>query len=261
MFSIFWQSVRSRLAGTLYIGLGLGLISLLFSGLFNDFKDQFGELIDVIPTAMEAVVGDMAQATTPEGWLAVELFPLFVPVSLSILGIVCGANLIGREEESGTLELLLASGNSRVKIICGKFAALLKLLAIPMFVLFLFIIAGGMFDFHPNLSHVFAACIGGWLLGATYGGVSFAVQAASGRRGLAIGVGSLLFGATYFLTIVSKLLSSWKDFEIFSPFYYFNVSDTLIIAPDWSKFAVLALTILVCLVISIFGFMRRDTNV
>lgn len=258
----FCQSVRRNYRIALFVGAGLALISLVFAATFQDFKDQLGQFINMVPAGMSAVIGDMALGNTPEGWLALELFPLFVPLSLAIVGIVLGAGLIGREEDSGTLELLLASGRSRLQIGGEKWLALAVLLAIPPAVLWLAVsLESLIFDFHPALSSVLAACVSAWLLGLAYGGISFAAQAVTGRRGLALGAGALFFGATYALTVVSKLIDSWRDFDVWSPFYYYNIPETLISGIDWAKLFVLIIVAIIGLVVALVGFRRRDTAI
>lgn len=262
MLSIYRQSLKRNYKASLFVGLGLGLIALLFAGLFNDFKDQLDPFVGMIPAGMEAVIGDMTHASTPEGWLSLELFPLFVPVSLAIIGIMFGANLIGREEEDGTLELLLASQKSRLQVAGQKFLTLVDLLFIPSAILFLAIALGSvMFNFHPNMWNVLAACVSGWLLGLTYGSVSFAAQGLTGRRGLAIALGSMVFGATYALTIVTRLLEDWKSYEVYSPMHYYNIPGSLVDGVDWASMGVLLLIVVIFSVVGLIGFRHRDTGV
>lgn len=262
MFSIYLQSVKNHYRSAIYVGLGLSLMSMMFAMLFDEMKDQLAQFTDVIPGGFEALIGDLAVATKPEGWLSVELFALFVPISMAILGIVYGSGLIGREEESGTLELLLASPQTRTQIVLQKLLALTDLLAIPMLVLFSAITLWGVvFDFRPDLLQVFAACASAWLLGLAYGSVAFAVQSVTGRRGLAVGIGTAVFAATYMLTILSKLLESWKDYGVYSPFYYYNNPEVLLNGIEWEKALVLVVIFAVLSVAAIVGFQRRDTGV
>ena len=68
------------------LGVGISVVAVLFSALFNKFSDQLSPFIDMIPPGMKAVVGDLAIGTTPEGWLSIELFPLVAMVGVVITG-------------------------------------------------------------------------------------------------------------------------------------------------------------------------------
>lgn len=262
MLAILKQSLRRNYKPPLFIGLGLGLVSFLFTGLFNDFKDQLGQFVTMLPEGMEAIIGDMALGSTPEGWLSIELFPVFVPLGISIVAIFLGSNLIGREEDSGTLELLLASNQSRFSIAIQKLLSLFMLLALPAVILFTSIAVGSaIFNFQPNMGHVLAACTSAWALGATYGVVSFAAQALTGQRGLAVGIGAAVLGLTYVLTIISRMLEDWKPYEVISPMHYYNIPGTLTDGMDWIRFAVLVWTVLIISAVALVGFRRRDTGV
>ena len=259
---MLWQTIKRNYKMPLCLGIGLSLIAVLFAALFHDFKNDIGQFIDMVPEAMSAFIGDMAIATSPEGWLALELFPLFVMVGMSVIGVVLGAGVIGREEDSGTLELLLASRRSRVTIILQKYLALAKLLAIPPLLLFIAIaLCGPIFNFHPSIPNVLTACASAWLLGLGFGSMAFAAQAVTGRRGLAIGIGSGIFLAMYALTIASKLISSWKDYDVWSLIHYYNIPGSLIDGLDAAKLFVLIFVSFIMLGIAVIGFRRRDTGV
>ncbi len=123
-----WQTVRQNYKLPLFLGIGVSVVAVLFSALFNKFSDQLSPFVNMMPAGMKAVVGDLAIGTTPEGWLSIELFPLVAMVGVVITAIILGAGVIGREEDSGTLELLLASRRTRVTIVLQKYAAIAGLL-------------------------------------------------------------------------------------------------------------------------------------
>ena len=157
---MMWQTVRQNYKLPLFLGIGVSVVAVLFSALFNKFSDQLSPFIDMMPAGMKAVVGDLAIGTTPEGWLSIELFPLVAMVGVVITAIILGAGVVGREEDSGTLELLLASRRTRVTIVLQKYAAMAGLLVIPPVLLCMTIaLIGPLFDFHPNLTHVVGACV------------------------------------------------------------------------------------------------------
>ena len=259
---MMWQTVRQNYKLPLFLGVGISVVAVLFSALFNKFSDQLSPFVSMMPAGMKAVVGDLAIGTTPEGWLSIELFPLVAMVGVVITAIILGAGVIGREEDSGTLELLLASRRTRVMIVLQKYAAMEGLLVIPPVLLCMTIaFIGPLFDFHPNLAHVVGACVSLWFLGISFGSLTFVTQAVTGRRGLAVGVGSLMFLAMYALSITAKLIESWKDYDVWSLIHYYNIPGTLMDGLDLGKLVVLIFVSLAALGVAAIGFYRRDTGV
>ena len=255
-------TVRQNYKLPLFLGIGISVVAVLFSALFNKFSDQLSPFINMMPAGMKAVVGDLAIGTTPEGWLSIELFPLVAMVGVVIVAIILGAGMIGREEDSGTLELLLASRRTRVTIVLQKYVAMAGLLVIPPVMLCMTIaLIGPLFDFHPNLTHVAGACVSLWLLGLSFGSLTFVTQAVTGRRGLAVGVGSLLFLAMYALSITAKLIESWKAYDVWSLIHYYNIPGSLMDGLDLGKLVVLIFVSLAALGVAAIGFYRRDTGV
>lgn len=261
MAAIFLNSLRLNWRSALFTGLGLAVVATLFSGLFEHFKGQLGTFVGSMPEGMSAIIGDVAAATTPEGWLGLELFPLLAPITLATLAVTLGAGLIGKEEDSGTLEMILAGKRNRLNIAWQKFLALAALTTLPAGLVFAAIWFGTLiFDFSPNLWHVAAACFSGWALGLAHGGISFAVQAATGKRGLAIAIGACLFAASYVLSVICKLIDDWKDYDVYSTMHYYNIPGTLQDGIDWARLAVLVAFVLICLMAAMLGFSRRDTG-
>ncbi len=256
------RSIKAHLKSALFVGLGFSVIGLMFAGLFDSMKHQIEEFSSITPDGVEAIVGDLMTAGTPEGWLSVELFAIFVPLGLSILGIIYGSSLIGREEDSGTLELILASPTTRTRVAIEKFLALAKLLAVPPLMLFGAIYIGSLvFPFKPDMWHILGACASGWILGLAFGAITFAVQAVTGKRGVASGVGAGLFTATWLLSIISRILDDWKDYEVYSVFYYYNNPGILVDGMDWTRIFVLVVIAIVGFAVAIIGFNRRDIGV
>lgn len=262
MFPISRITVRQNYKAPLFLGVGLGLITTLFCALFHQFSDQLTPFVKVMPSGMKAVVGDLALGTTPEGWLGIELFPLIGMVGVSVVAIIFGAKLIGKDEDAGTLELLLASRISRMRICAEKYVSLLALLALPPLIMFVVILCvGPLFDFHPNISHVFAACVSLWILGASFGSLSFAAQAITGKQSAAVAISSGIFLIMYATTITARLIDSFSGSGKWSLIYYYNVSDTLLHGIDWKKLTLLLMVCVICFVVAEIGFRKRDTNV
>lgn len=253
------QSIRANWRGPTYTGLGLGFFVLIFAAVYDQMKADISTFLDVVPAGFEAFIGDMSNASSPEGWLSIELFALFVPLALAILGITLGSKLIGREEDTGTLELLLSRPVSRHRIVVEKALALGLILMIPTILIWLGALFGRyIFPFDVNLVRVIEACLSAWLFGLVFGLLTLATQAASGRRGIAVAIGSGALGLSWITNIVAQLVSSLQDLQYASPLYYYNSSATLIDGLDLSYAGVLLAAAVICYVVVHIGFSKRD---
>lgn len=262
MNSIFARNLLDKKISTMVWSVALMIFAMIFAALFETVSGEISGFVDSLPDSFSAFVGDLSAGTTPNGWLAIELYGLFLPIILAVVGSNAGANTIGKEEDSGTLELILASPISRSRVIYQKALAI----KIQLFIIAMGAWAGAaigsmLFNFDPNLVNVFWASVSGWLLGICYSYTSLAAQAVTGKRFLALGVGSGLIAVTYFAKIVSELVNSLEFLKYISPFYYFNVQDVLTVGPDFSLMSVLVLIALAMYITAHLRFIRRDTGV
>ena len=258
-FSITYQSIRTNSKGAFFTGFGLLLMAFLFAALHDQLKADLSSLLDVIPSGMEAFIGDLSVATTPEGWLSIELFALFVPLAFAILGLALGSKMIGKEEDSGTLELLLSRPISRHHIVAEKALALGIILALPAALLWLGVFIGSLlFPFDVNLMYVAQATISAWVFGLGFGMMTFAAQATSGNRGIAVALGAGFLGLTWALNIIAELVSSLGNLKYASPLHYFNNPQTLISGLDMLYVVVLIAIALLGYVLAHIGFANRD---
>ena len=260
--SIFGKAIWDRKIGLFATSLGMFVFALLFTVLHESFAGEVTRLANMVPSEFSAFVGDISAAATPEGFLAVELYSLFLPFAVAITGIAFASKAIGREEDSGTLELLLASPISRSKIFWQKLAAIKAILFIVAFSAFVGVVLGkALFVFDVNLVNVALASLSVFLLGLVYAMASLAGQALTGKTRLGTGIGAGLLVLTYVANVVSKLLDNLESLKYFSPFYYMDISEVLNGNGELVNFAVLLGIIAIFYVIAHIGFVNRDTGV
>ena len=167
--SIFSVSLTSKWKSTLIWSISMTLLALMFAALYESFAGEIEDMAEIAPAAMEAIWGgNLDYADTPAGWLGLELYGIFLPLVLAIIGVSSGAAAIGSEEDSGTLELLLASPVGRTRIVVEKSLSVSAQLAIVgMSVWFGVALGTLLFPFEVSLTHVLAATLMGWLFGTT----------------------------------------------------------------------------------------------
>lgn len=260
--SILRKEIKDRRNSIGVVSASLAGFALLFAGMYKSVAGDLGEILGSFPAGFEAIIGDFGAISQPEGWLGIELYSLFLPFAIAIAAILYGANTIGKEEESGTLELLLASPISRSKLIIQKSLGLAVQAAIIAGSTWVGVFMGTLiFDFDVSLINVFWASFAAWLLGMLYGYFSLAVQSVKGSRSFGLAAGAGLLAATYFAQVLSELIDQLDFLKYLSPFHYFDVQAVLLNGPNVGYFAVLAACSIAFYTVAHLSFKQRDTGV
>ena len=105
MYSILRKELRFRLSSMFWWFIGMFGMALMVVAVFPSMAS---ELQGMEMPAFFQMFGPVAEIYTLEGFLSVELFGFMVPLVVCIYGVVLGSNLLGGEEDEGTLEILMA---------------------------------------------------------------------------------------------------------------------------------------------------------
>ncbi|MEZ5374585.1 MAG: ABC transporter permease subunit [Microthrixaceae bacterium] len=255
---VFAKTLADQRRGLIGWGAGVSGTVFIMSAMWPSFSDiDFDAIMAQYPKGLMEVfnVADMSNAI---GFLNAEVFSLMLPIMFAVYAIGRGARLIGAEEEDGTLEVLASMPISRRAMLVEKAGGLV----VGVTLLGVSLLAGtvassALFGLDIGLLDSVNGAVAMTLLGAEFGLAALAVSAATGRRGLAVGVVSGLAGASYLMYVAGQLLDSLKPLVKFSPFYQAISGGPL--APTLPP-TVLAMPAvgLVVFVASIPLFQRRD---
>lgn len=122
MFAEIRQTVEQNRGKIIGWSIGLALYGVMMAALYPTIQEIEGlqELIASYPEEMLAFLGNMEQIATPSGYLGTYYFE-YMTLIIGILTIGMGADLIARDEEEGTLDLILAHPISRAALFWGRF--------------------------------------------------------------------------------------------------------------------------------------------
>tara|TARA_Y100000758_G_scaffold155928_1_gene110636 strand:+ start:166 stop:960 length:795 start_codon:yes stop_codon:yes gene_type:complete len=260
IFSIY---IISRWKNILIWSVSMFILALVFTGLYDSFKGEITDMIGNAPKLMEAMIGPISEdAVTPEIWLGIELYGLLFPILLAVIAVSAGASAIGTEEESGTIELILASPISRGRVVLEKSLGIMIQLGIVSGFLWVGIATGSLlFPFDVSLTNVFFATAMGWIFGTTVAYITMSIQSLKGRKGLALGVGSGFVGLSYVMMVISGLLNGLNSLKYTSLFNYYDGRSVLINGLNETSFAVMLGLSGLFLVVSLYGFYNRDVGI
>jgi ABC-2 type transport system permease protein len=255
--SILSKSLRDYRVPMLAWGFGLALF-----------------MVAVVGTATPAVVtafisfariisflGDPYAMNTPEGYITFRYMETTLPLLLSIWPILAGARLVRGEEERGTMDVLLATSQSRARLLLSKVGALAIALLVIAVLFALGVMAGEAALGGGHVDFVRALLAGLNLSGLAFffGMVALLISQLTASRRTAAGWASGLLLLFLLLNMTGREVSgSWLPY--LSPFYYYNLNRPLLPGfPDQPLAALFLLGLSVlCLVGSTVLFVRRD---
>ncbi len=183
-----------------------------------------------------------------------------MPLGISFWPILAGARLVRGEEERGTMEVLLATPQSRTRLLLEKAGALVLALLLIAVLFALGLVAGeARLEGHADLVRALLAGLNASLLAFFFGMVALLFSQFTTSRAAAAGWTSGLLLLAMLLDSTGRLINgSWVQY--LSPFYYYNLNRPLIPSfPDQPLAALLLLGLsLLCAGTSLVLFARRD---
>lgn len=239
-----------------------GLFSMTFFTMifFPYLKNSgFDQLSMNAPKSLQGLLGDASSYKTVVGYVDQQIFALRLPMMTMIMAISIFVGIGVSDEDRGTLETLLALPVSRTKAFWHKFAAGAVLSAAACVAIYLAVIAsfpvihGSMS--YGNLAEATFAC---WLISMVFGTLTYALGAATGKRGLTIGIASGIAFITYLISSMAPAVSNLNLAQKFTPFYYYNVPTVAQHGLSIRNLAVLSGSIVIMLALSLLFFRKRD---
>jgi ABC-2 type transport system permease protein len=256
-----WALRQNRRALVLW-SIAIAAVSAMYASFYPmmDGPDM-QSLIDGMPEGLVAALG-YDRIGSPAGYLESTVYGLLGVILMMVFAITYGARVLAGVEEDGSLELEVTSGVSRRRILLERFASLAVHLAVmaAAVTIAIVLIAVGI-DMDIGTGGLLAGGLGMFLFALTVGSVTFAVGAATGRRGLATGVGAGFGVLAYLADAFAGMLDNGAWLEAVSPFSWYLSGDPLTEGIDVLGFGGLVLLAVVALGVAMTTFERRDLGV
>jgi ABC-2 type transport system permease protein len=206
-------------------------------------------------------LGDPYAMNTPEGYITFRYMETVWPILLSIWPILAGARLVRGEEERGTMDVLLATSQTRTRLLLEKVGALVIALLVIAVLYAVGVVAGeaALGGGYVDVVRALLAGLNLSLLAFFFGMVALVLsQLTTGRRAAAGWTSGLLILFVFLNMVGRELNGAWVQY--LSPVYYYNLNRPLIAGfPDQPRASLVPLGLAVlCLGGSVFLFARRD---
>jgi ABC-2 type transport system permease protein len=169
-----------------------------------------------------------------------------------------GASCIAGQDEDGTLSLAAILPISRRDVALQKVGAL-SLQALLLAVATMICVAVGRgFDLSISLTHLAGLTFGVALLGIDFGLFALAVGAATGSRGIALGVTAALAAGSYLVSSLAPVIG-WIHPVRYASLFYWSVGDQqLANGPSLLSVVVLVSVAAALTTAAVAGFRRLD---
>ena len=264
LHNVYLKALRDSRKSVLFYSIGTLALGLYITLFYPTIRDATGitDFLEDMPEVIRSLIGDAETYTTAEGFLNAEVFSFMGPLIVSVFAIVAGTAAIAGEEESHTLDQLLANPISRTSVLLQKVGTLLTGLLALMVALGIGLIAGSKIaGFDLSITGTAQALVSLYLLGATLGLLALSIGAATGRKGLAggvaAGVGVVGFLLDTFLSVVEVL----EPARFISVFYYFNNNDVILNGINAVHFVTLAGVSALVVATAVWRFEQRDVSI
>lgn len=253
--------LSSRRRSLIGYTLGLGVYVLVVVALYPAFKDSTElDSLTADSPGVAALFGISGSLTSSSGWIDANVYANFFPLVILLVTIGYGAACLAGQEKDGHLELVMSLPFSRRTVTVQKMVALVIQAAALCAVTFLAVLAGTWFELSYSTWHVATATIGVLLLGVDFGLLTLAFGAATGNRGVAVGVVSTVAAASYLVSSMAPVVSWLEPVRYVSLFYWSVGNDQLTDGLSLAALAVLLGVGVVLAVASIRLFEAHDLS-
>lgn len=259
------RTVRDQKRVLVGWGVGLALFCLLMLAYFPTIREnseEFQQLLENYPPAVQAFFGDFTDFATGPGFLRAELFSLMFPILFLIYAIGRGGDLLAGEEERGQLDELLSHPVDRRRVVLEKAGGMALGLAVLGTVAWLLLAAGdAALGMGVGAARLAVAVLALLLLALAAGFLALAVGALRGRKATAVAAAAVFCVASYLVTSLGRLVA---DLDVLLPaslFHHYERAHGLGGAPSALALLALAGFAAAMLGLAAWAFERRDLGV
>jgi ABC-2 type transport system permease protein len=214
------------------------------------------------PQLMKDMFGDpLFGFTDIYGWLQLELFHITFWVLFGIFSSFLAANIVAREYENKTIDLILSLPVSRTELIVNRLIGLFVLLLISILPTIIGCILGiYALDLEIKLLPLLSASLNGFLLCLLYAGITLLISLFTRSQTISILISLAIFGFFFlFSYMIIPVIPALESIAVVSPFHYYD-SASILIRNSYSIIdpAILLLAFAVVSFITSCLFTRKD---
>jgi ABC-2 type transport system permease protein len=259
--TVFAKHLSDSRRGFLGWIVAITAVAAMYSGFWPVFGHN-ASLVDAInafPQSMKEAF-HMTDYSTAAGYFGSTVFGLLVPILVAVFAIAAGVRAVAGDEESGTLDLVLAYPVSRTRLAVARYGAVIAAMAgagVLLLVVMLAIRVPAKFT-ELSVGNLAAVIFQLTLFGVCFASIAFGIGAYIGRRAIAIGACAYIAVVAYLADSFLPQIKGLKWVENFSPFSWYLSGEPLRNGVQWGHCALLVVVGLVFAAAGVWQFGRRD---
>lgn len=261
--SIFLKTLRDMSGALAWWAGGLAVMNAWFVTFFPAIGEASGleQYMRSLPESFMAMFGitDTMLITTLPGFLTLELMSFWLPGLTIAFGVAFGSSLISREEDQGSLDLLLSNPVPRWRVALAKFGALVVFTVIVMAANWIGLVIGVLLiDSDPSEVKLLDGMLSMLALTLFFAALAYCLTCLRRGHGLALGVSVGLAVVTFFVNNLSELAGLPEWMRQLSPWYYAHGETVLADGLNWGHFGLLIGLAAALVLLGMWGFSQRD---
>jgi ABC-2 type transport system permease protein len=263
----FFKGLRDLRRSFPWWAVGVAILPIWLCLMYPSVKESSAGIQSYIENLPEAFrnmfVGEGADYASPVGFMDSEIMSFMSPILFMVFAIGLAVRQIAGEEEHGTLSLLLSYPVSRTRLLAQKLGVVFAGVAALTAVHLLSMIAGvAMVDeMDLGMGKMLAGHVYLGLLTMAVAAIAFALGAATGKRGLSIGVATAVGAGSYLVNALAPLSNTLEPLQKVSLFHYYGGAQPLATGLKPGYVAILLGVTVVSAAAAFVGFARRDVRV
>ncbi len=227
MFTIFRNAFSRYRGQILGWGLSLAALCLYMARFYNTIaaqKESYIKMVDAFPKELMAFfsTSEASEMFTPSGFLNIEFFS-YMPIIIGIFAILAGSGMLAGDEESGTMDLILAHPVSRTALFVGRGLAFLiatiGILAINWGGFLIGLPGSGLGLNALEIGRPFLSLFATLML---FGTMALALSMLLPSRRMAAMTSGILMIASFFITALARLDKNLEKIADISPLNYYQ---------------------------------------
>lgn len=259
--NVFTKDIWDRRRSIVWWVGGMVALTGLLVALYPTIRDsqEVQDAFEQLPPELLAMFGiDPAIYLTGAGYLQGQLFSFIGPIVMVAFCVTAGVAATAREEQRGTMDMLLSLPLRRSSVILQKAASLVTLsLVITLAMAVTLAALNEPVDLDLSIEGIVAVCAALLLLGLVFGGVAMLVGAFTGSPSRAGGTAAGLAVLAWFVDAFSAIFS-WLEWPAkVSPFNWYLAELPLVNGVDVEHMYLLVTTIILVLGAT-YLFSRRN---
>lgn len=259
---VMMRWLRTHRGGLLGWSIGLAAVSAMYLSFYTTValdRELLDQYMEAFPPEMMSAFG-FDDIASPAGYAQSTVFNLLGLILILIAGMTRGTRAIAGDEQSGALETEVTAAVDRREVYVGRALGVTAfVVALGLVVAVVTVLINRPAGLELPVGNILAGASALTLLGLVHALLAFAVGAATGRPGVALGVAIVAAVLGYFAHNLGP--SILEGVERFSPFNWAYGDTPLADGFDLGGLGLLLLLAVVVFLGGLIAFPRRDLGV